>query len=261
MARIQVIEDDLVSSRLVAHMLRKRGHEVHVSTDAETGWSSMDEAPADLLILDTELEREHGWDVLGRIREDPVLRNLPVIVYSSNSRRDVVERYIALGVQGILIKPYSDERLAREVERVMTNPWKESQFEAPEIVEGRTGLTSTGLKRLYREAADQIAAAIGELEPLKTNPADEAGRARLASIRSCAINVGFTLLIRLLDEAQAAAVAGDADRLAALVGRIPAARRLLEMQAGEARRAEAAPAAPAADPTSEGEAPPTENAA
>ena len=58
-----------------------------------------------LLVLDLKMPRRSGFDVLRWVREQPVLRCLPAIIFSSSDRREDVERAYALGASGYLIKP------------------------------------------------------------------------------------------------------------------------------------------------------------
>src|SRR5688572_5650757 len=110
MACILMLEDDEISARLASRMLKTNGHEVHVAAKSDAAWVRLQESAVDVLLLDTELDGEQGCDVLAAIRDDVLFRDLSVIVYSSVSRRDIVQRYLTLGVQGILVKPASAER-------------------------------------------------------------------------------------------------------------------------------------------------------
>ncbi|MGH8019219.1 MAG: response regulator [Opitutaceae bacterium] len=233
MARVLVLDDDVVSGRLIAQLLRKRGHEVHVCAKSIDAWRRLDSSPVDIMILDTELEGEYGWDVLEGIRGDVIFKTLSVVVCSSNSRRDVVKRYLDLGVQAIVIKPYSAERINQEVERAVANPWRSHLFESAESVLLRTGLTSGGLSRLYRDAAEQIEAALSDLQALREEPANATGLARLAALRSCGVNVGFKLLATIAEEGRKLAGNSDQENFGFLLDRLPVAKRLLEIQAGD----------------------------
>jgi len=65
-----------------------------------------DRLPA-LVILDLKMPRRSGFEVLHWIRSQNVLRNLPVLVFSSSARREDVERAYTLGANGFLVKPAS----------------------------------------------------------------------------------------------------------------------------------------------------------
>jgi len=216
----------------MAKLLSRRRHEVHVCVRSADAWKQLDSNPVDLLILDTELEGEYGWEVLQGIRGDMIFRSLSVLVCSSNSRRDIVAKYINLGVQGIVLKPYSAERINNEIERAVATQWRSSLFESADSVQVRTGLSSGRLARLYRDAAAQIESALVDLQVLKEDPANTTGLARLAVLRSCGINVGFKLLGAIVDEARKFAASSDRENLGRLIDRVPVARRLLELHAG-----------------------------
>jgi CheY-like chemotaxis protein len=232
MASVLVLDDDVVSGRLMAQQLRKRNHEVHLCAKSVDAWRRLDTSPVDIMILDTELEGEYGWEVLEGIRGDVIFKHLSVLVCSSNSRRDVVKKYIGLGVQAIVLKPYSAERIHAEVERALAKPWRSNLFEPGESVQTRTGLTSGGLARLYRESAQQIDSALVDLQVLREEPSNAPALAKLGALRSCGINVGFKLLATIVDEVRKLAEGGDKENLGWLLDRLPVAKRLLELQAG-----------------------------
>jgi CheY-like chemotaxis protein len=58
-----------------------------------------------LIVLDLKMPRRSGLEVLQWVREQPVLRCVPAIIFSSSDRREDVERAYALGASGYLIKP------------------------------------------------------------------------------------------------------------------------------------------------------------
>ena len=232
MACILVLEDDEISAHLVSRMLKINEHEVLLAPRSEDAWNLLQESPVDLLLLDTQLDGENGWEFLERIRKDVLLKQLPVIVYSSITQRDVVKRYLTLGVQGILVKPTAAERLNAEVDGATRVSWRNTLFEAEDAVEARIGLAPGEVSRLYKQAASDLGAALPELSVLVGNPADEAAISRVGALKSCAINIGFTRLVELLRAITEAAAAGKSDEVEQLLGRLTAALRLLLMQSG-----------------------------
>ena len=238
MAKILVLDDDEVSGRLLGHMLRRSGHGVDVTLRSEDAWRRMSESPVDLLILDTELEEEQGWDFLVRIRGDVILQDLPVVVHSTNSRRDVIERYIRLGVGGILVKPCSADRLNHDVERLIRHSWCDQLFESEDVVQSRTGLTTGGVRKLYRDALEQLAESEESVTRLAEMPDDAGGLARLNVLKSCAANIGYRRMEHFIDVVREAAASRDQEKVATVVGRFVVLSRILESRVGD----EASPA-------------------
>lgn len=232
MANILILEDDEISARLAARMLQKNGHAVHLAAKPDAAWVKLQETAIDLLLLDTQLGAEFGYDVLAEIRSDSLFRDLPVVVYSSVARREIVQRYLSLGVQGILVKPATAERINQEVDRVTAVLWRSKLFETEDAVQLRTGLMPAEVDNLYHDSAEELRASIPELEILAEDLSYAPGLAKLASLKSCAVNIGFLRLANMVERMQAAVDAADAVALKGVVTKLPTALRLLVRQSG-----------------------------
>lgn len=60
-----------------------------------------------VIILDVQMPRMNGFDVLGAIRADPTLSTVPVVMLSTSSDRADVDRSYDLGANGYVVKPVS----------------------------------------------------------------------------------------------------------------------------------------------------------
>ena len=68
MKRILVIDDDVEINELVAKVLVRAGYEVRAATTGEDGLVMLNTFPADLLIVDKNLPRMHGGEVIVQAR-------------------------------------------------------------------------------------------------------------------------------------------------------------------------------------------------
>ena len=64
-----------------------------------------------LILLDLKLPRKSGLEVLAWIREQPVLRRIPVVVLTSSKQSSDLERAYDLGVNSYLVKPVAFDDL------------------------------------------------------------------------------------------------------------------------------------------------------
>lgn len=230
--RILILEDDEVSAQVLAGMLEPLGHVVAVAARSSQAWESLRAAPADLLVLDTNLVGEHGWEFLEAVRQHPLFGPLPTIVYSGVSERGVVQKYMRLGVQGMLVKPYSADRLTVEVTRLTQSCWRDKLFEPVESVRARTGLPDAKLAELYRGVAKEIDRVLGEVGPvLQRDPGDPAAMKRATSLRSSARGIGFSALEKLVNDAERGSVNFENDRVMRLLTDLPAAITMLRERA------------------------------
>lgn len=122
-ARLLLVEDSVADAKLVALALEESGSTTQV-TRVEDGVATLElldrvllgEAlRPDLVVLDLNLPRVGGLDVLRRIKSDPDLRTVPVVVFStSRAEVDVAAAY-ACGASSYVVKPLDLHRFMEVV--------------------------------------------------------------------------------------------------------------------------------------------------
>lgn len=78
--------------------------------EASNGFEALDKLikhKPDLMLLDIDMPKMSGMEVLKRIRRsrDRKIKKLPIIMFTGNVDKDVVENIVQLGVSGYLVKP------------------------------------------------------------------------------------------------------------------------------------------------------------
>ncbi|HXK06019.1 MAG TPA: response regulator [Verrucomicrobiae bacterium] len=121
--RLLVVDDSPAIRRLVARIVAAAGLPFECMA-AGTGREALEmvrRAPAALILTDINMPVMDGEELVGHLREDPALRDIPVIVLSTDSTRARANRMEAAGARGYLAKPFTAETLRNEVERVLGN--------------------------------------------------------------------------------------------------------------------------------------------
>ena len=120
---VLVVDDDpdfVEATRLV---LTTEGYSVRVSASGRAAIASMSADPPDLVIMDVMMEGIlDGWDATRRIRSDPRLRDLPVLVVSSITSSDylgMVPTDDGHLIDNFLSKPVAPSQLLAEVKRLL----------------------------------------------------------------------------------------------------------------------------------------------
>ena len=62
-------------------------------------------APPELILLDINLPKVDGWEVLEEIQRDETLRSIPVVMCSASPRREDRERALSSGARRYVVKP------------------------------------------------------------------------------------------------------------------------------------------------------------
>lgn len=103
---ILIIEDDKFLRELISQKLNKENYKVVEAVDGEEGIKKVKEEKPDLILLDLILPGIDGFEVLSKVKEDPSLNQIPVIVLSNLGQRDDVEKGLKLGAVDYLIKAH-----------------------------------------------------------------------------------------------------------------------------------------------------------
>ena len=81
-------------------------YEIVEAIDGEEGLKKIKETKPDLVLLDLILPGIDGFDVLSKIKDDPALASIPVIILSNLGQREDVEKGLRLGVVDYLVKAH-----------------------------------------------------------------------------------------------------------------------------------------------------------
>lgn len=103
---ILIIEDDKFLRELIAKKLAKEGFKIFEAVDGEEGIRKVKEEKPNLVLLDLILPGIDGFEVLSRMKEDPTLLAVPVIILSNLGQKDDVERGLKLGAVDYLVKAH-----------------------------------------------------------------------------------------------------------------------------------------------------------
>jgi len=116
---VLVIEDDPVVSRLVAHLLTRRGYRVQHVADGLRAQQVLtaDHKPA-VVVLDVMLPYVSGFELMSQIRSTPGWSDVPVIVLTSKSQESDILRAFDSGVNDYVVKPFRPEEFVARVRRL-----------------------------------------------------------------------------------------------------------------------------------------------
>ena len=101
-----VADDDPSNRDVLARRLRRLGYTVAVAENGRRALEELRAAQFDLLLLDIDMPELNGYEVLERLKADPHLREVPVIVLSASSQTNRIVRCIELGAEDHLTNPF-----------------------------------------------------------------------------------------------------------------------------------------------------------
>ncbi|MBN8217196.1 MAG: fused response regulator/phosphatase [Spirochaetes bacterium] len=105
-ARILVADDHAENRELLRLRLAGKGHEVTMAVDGAEALDLVRSGGFDLLLLDVLMPVMNGMQVLERIKADPDLKDLPVIMISAHDELESVVHAVKAGAEDYLPKPF-----------------------------------------------------------------------------------------------------------------------------------------------------------
>ena len=117
--RVMIVDDSATIRRFVMFALRARGLHVVTAEDGQDALEKMAHSPVDLIITDLNMPKMDGFGLVRRIREDSEYGTLPVIILSSLSKTEDIDRGMDLGANAYLTKPFDESRIQYEVAKYL----------------------------------------------------------------------------------------------------------------------------------------------
>jgi DNA-binding response OmpR family regulator len=105
--RVLVVDDDPLNRMLLTRSLEQAGHRVGSAASGQEALEILRERPFDVVLLDIVMPELDGVAVLERLKGDPVLQHVPVIMISAVDEIDTVVRCIEMGSEDYLPKPFN----------------------------------------------------------------------------------------------------------------------------------------------------------
>ena len=115
-----LIADDRPSSReLLRTVLERAGYDVIEAEDGEQALAQARNRHPSLILLDLQMPRLDGFQVLHQLHLDPAFRSVPVLALTASAMRGDREKILAAGFTDYLAKPASPEVLRETVARLL----------------------------------------------------------------------------------------------------------------------------------------------
>ncbi|WGM48917.1 putative cyclic di-GMP phosphodiesterase [Brevundimonas sp. NIBR10] len=104
-ARILFVDDDPILREFAQVNLASAAAEVDVAADGIEALDMLSRRRYDLLLVDLEMPRMNGFELLARLRSDPETAHLPVIVETGREDVDAIDRAFRAGATAFVTKP------------------------------------------------------------------------------------------------------------------------------------------------------------
>jgi pilus assembly protein CpaE len=191
--KILIIDDDIDTLKLVGLMLERQGYDIAVASNGSLGLTKASTDHPELILLDVMMPDMDGYEVTRRIRSDPSLAHIPIIMFTAKTMVDDKVAGFEAGVDDYLTKPTHPAELTAHVKAVLARsaqarvtPAEKAKMVAFLGVRGGMGASTLALNvsvLLQQQGQDVI---LAELNP---------GRGSIALLLNIPDPVGLTNLL------------------------------------------------------------------
>lgn len=162
-ATILVVDDEQDVRRLMSMGLQHRGYTTVEAADGEAALRILDEREVDLVLLDGALPKLSGLEVLARVRAEPRLATLPVIMVTGRADLDARVSGLRAGADDFVAKPVALDELVARIEanlrghRVWVELMTRRLHDRSQLA-ARLATNQTSLDRVAQHVVDTIGA-------------------------------------------------------------------------------------------------------
>lgn len=117
--RLLLIEDEEDIAALIKLQAEISGYKLHVEVDGVNGYRAIEREKPDLVILDIMLPGMNGLDVCRKMKSNPDLKNIPVVILSAKGEELDVVLGLELGADDYVAKPFSPKVLFSRIKAVL----------------------------------------------------------------------------------------------------------------------------------------------
>ncbi len=117
MKRILIVEDNPMNMELTLDLLEFHGYDVIQAEDGIKALERLAESKFDLILLDMQLPKMDGLEVLERIKKNPATAAIPVIAVTAHAMKGSEEYFIEMGCVDYISKPIDIHRFRALIDK------------------------------------------------------------------------------------------------------------------------------------------------
>jgi DNA-binding response OmpR family regulator len=115
------VEDNESIAKLVEFKLKRDGYRLEVRTNGIDGLSAVKSLIPDLVVLDVMMPGISGFELLAEMRKNEATKSTKVMMLTSKSREEDLQRGFELGVVEYMSKPFKVGELSMRIKKALEN--------------------------------------------------------------------------------------------------------------------------------------------
>jgi CheY-like chemotaxis protein len=119
MSKILLVEDNEMNRDMLSRRLLRRGYEVVLAVDGESGLALAGSEAPDLILMDMSLPILDGWEATRRLKAEPATQHIPIIALTAHAMSSDRDKALEAGCDDYDTKPIELPRLLDKIETLL----------------------------------------------------------------------------------------------------------------------------------------------
>jgi len=120
MKKILIADDKPEVLELVRVSLGSEDYQIIDASDGKEALEKIKKEKPDLVLLDIVMPKMDGFEVLNKLKKDPQIKEIPIIMLTAKGQKIDQEKGQRLGAAGYIVKPFSPSALLTKIEEMLT---------------------------------------------------------------------------------------------------------------------------------------------
>lgn len=120
-ASVLIVEDSPTQAMKLMHVLDRHGYQASIARNGNEALVMLAAQVPTLVITDINMPEMDGYELCQRIKDNPLLKDLPVILLTTLSDPKDILRGLECGADNFIVKPYDEEFLLSRIQHVLAN--------------------------------------------------------------------------------------------------------------------------------------------
>lgn len=118
--KVLVVDDFSTMRRIVKNLLRQIGYvNIEEAEDGAQAYSKLKGGDFGFIVSDWNMPNMDGLELLKKVRSDPGLKDIPVLMVTAEAEKEKVITAIQAGVNNYIVKPFTGEVLKEKMDNIL----------------------------------------------------------------------------------------------------------------------------------------------
>ncbi len=117
--KVLVVDDFSTMRRIVKNLLKQNGYvNIEEAEDGAHAYSKLQNGNFGFVISDWNMPNMDGLELIKKVRSDPALKDIPILMVTAEAEKEKVVAAIQAGVNNYIVKPFTGEVLKEKMDKI-----------------------------------------------------------------------------------------------------------------------------------------------